>query len=55
MDIVTLEATLKQKMTGIDYPGIVVKADEMVPHGFVVQIMDIANRNKYKLVIATKP
>ncbi|NQY68832.1 MAG: biopolymer transporter ExbD [Flavobacteriales bacterium] len=55
MDIVTLEATLKQKMTGIDDPGIVVKADEMVPHGFVVQIMDIANRNKYKLVIATKP
>ena len=55
MDIVSLEATLKSKMQGIDEPGIVIKADEMVPHGFVVQIMDIAYRNKYKVVIATKP
>ena len=55
MDIFTLEETLKQKLANVEDPGIVVKADEMVPHGIVVQIMDIANRNKYKLVIATKP
>ncbi|MCH7534399.1 MAG: biopolymer transporter ExbD [Bacteroidetes bacterium] len=55
MDILTLEATLKQRMKGIEDPGIVLKADQMVPHGFVVQIMDICNRNKYKLAISTKP
>jgi biopolymer transport protein ExbD len=30
-------------------------ADESVPHGEVVKILDIANKNKFKLVIATRP
>ncbi|NQY09358.1 MAG: biopolymer transporter ExbD [Flavobacteriales bacterium] len=55
VDVFSLEETLKQKLANVQNPGIVVKADEMVPLGIVVQIMDIANRNKYKLVIATKP
>ncbi len=30
-------------------------ADETVPHGEVVKILNIANVNKFKLVIATRP
>lgn len=30
-------------------------ADESVPQGEVVKILDIANKNKFKLVIATRP
>jgi biopolymer transport protein ExbD len=30
-------------------------ADETVPHGEVVKILNIANMNKFKLVIATRP
>ncbi|MBL4594357.1 MAG: biopolymer transporter ExbD [Flavobacteriales bacterium] len=34
-------------------PGIILKADKSVPIENVVVIMDIANRNKLKLVLAT--
>ncbi len=30
-------------------------ADENIPYGEVVKVLDIANRNKFKLVIATRP
>lgn len=30
-------------------------ADETVPHGEVVKVLNIANVNKFKLVIATRP
>ena len=30
-------------------------ADEMVPHGEVVKILNIANTNNFRLVIATRP
>ena len=34
---------------------IVLYADETVPHGEVVKILNIANVNKFKLIIATRP
>ena len=34
---------------------IVLYADETVPHGEVVKILNIANINKFRLVIATRP
>jgi biopolymer transport protein ExbD len=30
-------------------------ADEVLPYGNVVKLLDIANRNSFKLVLATKP
>lgn len=50
-----MESQLRKKLSDIENPGIILKADVMVPHGIVVKIMDIANRNNYKLVIATSP
>ena len=36
-------------------PGIILHADKSVPIEHVVKIMDIAYRNKYKIVLATQP
>lgn len=30
-------------------------ADETIPYGEVVKVLNIANKNKFKLVIATRP
>ena len=30
-------------------------ADESIPYGEVVKVLNIANKNKFKLVIATRP
>lgn len=50
-----LESTLKSKLTGVDDPTIILRAEEGVPIEKAVNVMDIANRNKYKIVLAVKP
>ena len=50
-----LESTLKQKLAGEADPTIILRAEEGVPIERAVQVMDIANRNKYKIVLAVKP
>ncbi len=50
-----IEQAIKAKLSGIDEPTIVLRAAEGVPIEKAVQIMDIANRNKYKIVLAVKP
>ena len=49
-----LESQLKQLLAGQETPGIILHADKKVPIEDAVKIMDIANKNKYQLVIATK-
>lgn len=51
----SLEQKLKEKLTGVDDPTIILRADEGVPIEKAVQVMDIANRNRYKIVLAVKP
>jgi len=55
VDFEEVEPFLKQ--AAIDEPDMYVAlyADETVPHGEVVKILNIANINKFKLVIATRP
>jgi biopolymer transport protein ExbD len=50
-----IESTLKSKLRGIEEPTIILRAAEGVPIEKAVRIMDIANRNKYKIVLAVKP
>ncbi|MFO7744789.1 MAG: biopolymer transporter ExbD [Psychroflexus sp.] len=50
-----VESALKTKLNGIEEPTIILRAAEGVPIEKAVQIMDIANRNKYKIVLAVKP
>jgi len=51
----SIESELNAKLNGIEEPTIILRAAEGVPIEKAVQIMDIANRNKYKIVLAVKP
>ncbi|WP_127844649.1 ExbD/TolR family protein [Psychroflexus aestuariivivens] len=50
-----VEAALKSKLRGVEDPTIILRAEEGVPIEKAVRIMDIANQNKYKIVLAVKP
>ena len=48
-----LEQKLIELLSGEESPGIILHADKSVPLEYAVKIMDIANKRKYQLVIAT--
>ncbi|WP_223550888.1 biopolymer transporter ExbD [Aestuariivivens sp. NBU2969] len=50
-----LENELLAKLSGQDKPTIVLRAEKSVPVENVVKVMDIANRNKFKVILAVKP
>jgi biopolymer transport protein ExbD len=50
-----IEAQLKAKLAGQDEPTIILRAEEGVPIEKAVNIMDIANKNKYKIILAVRP
>ena len=50
-----LENQLKLRLANEKQPAIVLHADKTVDIEFAVKIMDIAYRNKYKIVLATNP
>ena len=50
-----LENELKQVLSQQQEPAIILHADKTVDIEHVVKVMDIAYRNKYKIVLATKP
>ncbi len=50
-----IENRLLAMVEGEENPGIILRAEKSVPIENVVVIMDIANRNKLKLVLATTP
>lgn len=50
-----LESVLKQKLGGNPDTYISLHADKTVPFDNVVQVLNIAQRNNYKLIIATSP
>lgn len=50
-----LEAFLKSAMAKDTSTFVSLHADENVPYKEVVKVLDIANQNKLKIVIATKP
>ena len=50
-----LENQLIQRLANEQEPAIVLHADKTVDIEFAVKVMDIAYRNKYKVVLATNP
>jgi biopolymer transport protein ExbD len=50
-----LESELLAKLSSEDQPTIVLRAEKSVPVENVVKVMDIANRNKFKVILAVKP
>lgn len=50
-----LENRLIAALANEEKPTIVLRAEKSVPVENVVTVMDIANRNKYKVILAVKP
>jgi len=50
-----METELQQIMIGQEEPTIILRADGEVAMNKAVKVMDIANRNKFKIILAVKP
>jgi biopolymer transport protein ExbD len=50
-----LESQLLAALSNENNPTIVLRAEKSVPVDNVVKVMDIANRNKFKVILAVKP
>lgn len=50
-----VESMLKQRLSAMDDKVIVLRVEQGVPIEYAVEVMDIAYRNQYKIVLATKP
>ena len=49
-----LERTLQSMLQGEEKPGFLLRPEETVDVQYVVAVMEIANRNKYQMVLATR-
>ena len=49
-----IESQLIDKLAGQDEQVVVLRVDKSVPVEYAVEVMDIAYRNKFKIVLATK-
>ena len=50
-----MESAIAQRLSATDDKVIVLRVEQGVPIEYAVEIMDIAYRNQYKIVLATKP
>jgi biopolymer transport protein ExbD len=50
-----LEAELIAALSSEEKPTVILRAEKSVPVENVVKVMDIANRNKFKVILAVKP
>lgn len=51
----TLELELQKLLNGQENPTIILRTAQNLPIQDAVDVMSIANRNKYKLILAVKP
>ncbi|MDO5608511.1 MAG: biopolymer transporter ExbD [Capnocytophaga sp.] len=50
-----LEQELRASLQGVETPTIILRVEESVPIENAVTVMDIANQNQYKLILAVRP
>lgn len=50
-----IEIELKKALQGQENPTIILRAEESVAIKEAVNVMDIANRNNYKVILAVRP
>jgi len=50
-----IEIELRKALKGQDKPTIILRAEESVAIREAVNVMDIANRNNYKVILAVRP
>lgn len=54
VELKNIEAQLIDKLAGQDEQVVVLRVDKSVPIEYAVEVMDIAYRNKFKIVLATQ-
>jgi biopolymer transport protein ExbD len=55
VDVQKLETELLKLLQNETAPALVLRAEKSVPVDYVVKVMDIANRNKFKIILAVNP
>jgi len=55
IDEAAMEVQLQQQLEGVEKPTVILRAEEGVPIEKAVTVMDIANRNNFKLILAVRP
>ena len=55
VEVQNLESELFKLLKNETAPTLVLRAEKSVPVDYVVKVMDIANRNKYKIILAVNP
>ena len=50
-----LESRIREEFNSIDNPILVLRAAKTIPLEYAVEVMDLAYRNNYKIVLATQP
>jgi len=50
-----LESRIKENFNSLDDPTLVLRVAQSLPMQYAVDIMDLAYRNNYKIVLATQP
>ena len=55
VEVQNLESELLKLLKNETAPTLVLRAEKSVPVDYVVKVMDIANRNKYKIILAVNP
>ncbi len=50
-----VEGRVQQALKDVEDPTISLHVDHTVPTGLVVEVMNIAKRNRYKIILATVP
>ena len=55
VELENLESELLKLLKNETAPALVLRAEKSVPVDYVVKVMDIANRNKFKSILAVNP
>ncbi len=55
VDFANLETLLRQKVGNEEEPVVAIHSDQSVPIEYIVDVMNIAKKNNYKVILATSP
>ena len=55
ISVENLDTELKSALKGVENPTIILRVEESVPIENAVTVMDVANQNQFKVILAVRP
>ena len=55
ISVTNLDSELRSALNGVENPTIILRVEDSVPIENAVNVMDIANQNQYKVILAVRP